>query len=68
MQSSKKEFVAAIVVGKALAIKHNRSVRVGYSWRTAEWLIDTDCFHEDLVVFPTHVEPRTCVGRRVCEA
>lgn len=66
MQSTKKEFVAAIVEGKSLAIKHNRPVKLGYSWRIAAWLVDTDLWHEDLIVFPTHVEPRTCVGRKVC--
>lgn len=67
MQSVQREFVEAIVEGKRLAIKHNRPVRIGYSWRSESWLVDTNQMSEDLVVYPTHLEPRTCVGRRMCK-
>lgn len=68
MQSEKRTFAEAIVEGKRLAIRQNRPVLVGYSWRNCVWFVDTDCWHSDVRVNPTHLVGLTSTGRRAMEA
>ncbi len=68
MMQREKEFETAIVNGKRLALRQQRTVFLGYSRIEGDWVVDTNRLNADVAVHPQFCIGLNYVGKHALEA